>query len=141
VIVADAAVVAEANVCSMVIGDPVRGAPELVAGLTAAGFGPDRVTLTYAGPRFVEVTAPSADKASGVMRALRTLGVPPERAIAFGDMPIDIAMFSVVGHAVAMADAPLDVLAAATARTETAEEDGFARELVRRGLVADPLAR
>jgi len=123
------------------LADESTPAADISARLTAAGFGPEDRLCVVAGPRFVEVTAPSVDKASGVTRALRTVGVPPERAIAFGDMPIDIAMFSVVGHSVAMADAPVDVLAAATARTETVEDDGFARELVRRGLITEPLPR
>ncbi|MEV6629522.1 HAD family hydrolase [Actinoplanes sp. NPDC051470] len=133
--VVDAAALTEVEACSMVLCHPHRTAAELVADLITAGFGPERVTLTYAGPRFVEVTAPSVDKASGVARALRTIGVPPAQTIAFGDMPIDIPMFSAVGHSVAMADAPPAVLAAATFHTENAENDGFAHMLTRLGIL------
>ncbi|MCY1144232.1 HAD family hydrolase [Actinoplanes sp. Pm04-4] len=119
----------EMQPCAMVVGhegwDAVKLMAEL-AGLTTLG-------LHRAGSRFVEVTAASVDKASGVLHALRTLGVAPERAIAFGDMPIDTAMFSVVGRSVAMADAPPEVLAAATDRTASVEDDGFARYLDRCG--------
>ncbi len=104
--------------------------------LRAAAFDRTRVGLTYAGAEVVEVTAPSVDKASGVVRALRTLGVRPERAVALGDMPIDIAMFTAVGHSVAMADAPEEVRAAATWQTPGVAADGFARALERLGLVA-----
>jgi Cof subfamily protein (haloacid dehalogenase superfamily) len=126
---------AEADGCSMVVCHPERSSAELLAALDSAGFGLDRVTLTYAGPRFVEVTAASVTKASGVLRALRTVGVAPERAIAFGDMPIDVAMFTIVGHSVAMADAPAEVLAVATSQTAGVDDDGFARELIRLGVV------
>jgi hydroxymethylpyrimidine pyrophosphatase-like HAD family hydrolase len=50
-------------------------------------------------------------------------------------MPIDIPMFTVVGHSVAMADAPPEVLAAATSVTPTVAEDGFATALSRLGLI------
>ncbi|WP_275414894.1 HAD family hydrolase [Actinoplanes italicus] len=59
----------------------------------------------------------------------------PERAIAFGDMPIDISMFAVVGASVAMGDAPDEVLRAATTETASVEDDGFATTLADLGLV------
>lgn len=128
----------EVDACSMVICHPELSAPEIVAALRGEGFGPGRVTLTYAEHRFVQATAPAVDKASGVLRALRAAGAAPEHTIAFGDMPIDVAMFEVVGHSVAMADAPAEVLAAATLRTESVEDDGFARALAHLGLVPPP---
>ncbi|GLY97581.1 HAD family hydrolase [Actinoplanes sp. NBRC 103695] len=128
----------EVDACSMVICHPELTAPEIVAALRGEGFGPGRVTLTYAEHRFVQATAPAVDKASGVLRALRAAGAAPEHTIAFGDMPIDVAMFAVVGHSVAMADAPAEVLAAATLRTGSVEDDGFAHALVRLGVVPGP---
>src|SRR5690348_18370734 len=53
---------------------------------------------------------------SDLLRALEMISVAPERAIAFGDMPIDIAMFSVVGHSVAMGDAPDEEIGRASCR-------------------------
>ena len=125
------AALAEADPCAMVICHRGWTAAEIIGALTAAGFDDTRIGLTYAGPTFVEVTAAGIDKASGVLRALRTIGVAPQRAIAFGDMPNDIAMFSVVGYSVAMGGAPAEVSAAATARTASVEDDGFARTLDR----------
>jgi hydroxymethylpyrimidine pyrophosphatase-like HAD family hydrolase len=52
-------------------------------------------------------------------------------------MPIDVAMFSVVGHSVAMAGSPDEVLASATSQTASVEDDGFARMLTRLGLVSN----
>ena len=134
--VVDAASLAGVDACAMVVAHPGWEPPRVIAALRAAGFDRDRVGLTYAGAEFVEVTAPSVDKASGVVRALRALGVRPERAVALGDMPIDIAMFTAVGLSVAMADAPEEVRAAATWQTPSAEDDGFARALERLGLLA-----
>jgi hydroxymethylpyrimidine pyrophosphatase-like HAD family hydrolase len=108
---------------------------EVIAALTEAGFDATRLGLNYAGLEFAEVTAAPVDKASGVLRALQTMDVAPGRVIAFGDMPIDIAMFRVVGCSVAMGDAPDDVVAAATWRTASVEDDGFAGMLGRLGLV------
>jgi len=133
--VVEVAALAGVDACAMVVAHPAWEPPRVIAALRAAGFDRSRVGLTYAGSEFVEVTAPSVDKASGVVRALRTLGVPPERALALGDMPIDIAMFTAVGHSVAMADAPEEVRAAATWQTPNAQDDGFARALERLGLV------
>jgi hypothetical protein len=136
--VADLAMV---DPCAMVVGHPRWTAPELIAVLLEAGFDATRLGLNYAGPQFVEVTAAHVDKATGVLRAVRTIGVAPERVIAFGDMPIDIAMFSVVGHSVAMGNASDEVSTAATSRAASVEDDGFARtlsdlDMVPRGLFA-----
>jgi hypothetical protein len=133
--IVDLAALAQADACSMVVCQPGWSAPQTLAALVSAGFAPGRVTLSYAGSQFVEVTAASVDKASGVARALLTVGASPERSIVFGDMPIDVPMFSVVGHSVAMAGAPGEVLSAATSRAESVEDDGFARTLIRLGLV------
>lgn len=131
--------------CAMVVGHPGWTAPELLAVLLKAGFDATRLGLNYAGPKFVEVTAAHVDKATGVLRAVRTIGVAPERVIAFGDMPIDIAMFSVVGHSVAMGNASDEVAAAAASQAASVEDDGFARtlsdlDMVPRGLF-DPISK
>ncbi|GAA4247059.1 HAD family hydrolase [Dactylosporangium darangshiense] len=117
--------------CAMALVHPRLEAVDLMAGLAGAAG----VSLTRASAQAVEVTAAGVDKASGVRRALLELGAAPERAIAFGDMPIDVAMFGVVGRSVAMADAPPEVLAAATDRTSSVEQDGFAAFLSRTGLI------
>jgi Cof subfamily protein (haloacid dehalogenase superfamily) len=130
--------------CAMVVGHPRWTAPELIAVLLEAGFA-TRLGLNYAGPQFVEVTAAHVDKATGVLRAVRTIGVAPERVIAFGDMPIDIAMFSVLGHSVAMGNASEEVSTAAASQAASVEDDGFARtlsdlDMVPRGIF-DPMSK
>lgn len=120
------------SACAMTLCHPVLRPAELIPLLTKRGLA---LNLSYAGPELVEIAPAGIDKASGVARALREVGVPAERAVAFGDMPIDIPMFTVVGSSVAMADAPEAVLAAATTVTATVEEDGFAQALTRLGLI------
>jgi Cof subfamily protein (haloacid dehalogenase superfamily) len=118
--------------CAMTLCHPTLGPAELIALLTQRGI---PLSLSFAGPEIVEIAPAGITKASGVVRALREVDVPAEQAVAFGDMPIDIPMFTAVGRSVAMADAPKEVLAAATTVTETVEEDGFARALSRLGLI------
>jgi Cof subfamily protein (haloacid dehalogenase superfamily) len=122
----------EGSACAMTLCHPELAPAELIPLLAARG---PALNLSYAGPEIVEIAPAGIDKASGVARALREVGVPADRAVAFGDMPIDIPMFTVVGHSVAMADAPPEVLAAATSVTPTVAEDGFATALSRLGLI------
>jgi hypothetical protein len=133
--VVPAAALAVVDPCAMVVCHPGWSSPQVIAVLAGAGFDATRLGLNYAGPRFVEVTAAPVDKATGVLRALQTINVAPERVIAFGDMPIDIAMFSVVGSSVAMGNAPDEVLRAATSQTASVEDDGFAGMLAHLNLV------
>ena len=118
--------------CAMTLCHPVLHPADLITLLTGRGL---PLSLSYAGPEIVEIAPAGIDKARGVLRALREVDVPAEQAVAFGDMPIDIPMFTVVGRSVAMADAPPEVLAAATMVTATVEEDGFCRALTRIGLL------
>jgi hypothetical protein len=122
----------EVAACAMTLCHPVLRPAELIPLLAERGIA---LSLSYAGPELVEIAPAGIDKASGVVRALREVGVPAEQAVAFGDMPIDIPMFTAVGRSVAMADAPPEVLAAATTVTATVQEDGFARALTRLGLI------
>jgi Cof subfamily protein (haloacid dehalogenase superfamily) len=120
---------------AMVVCHPEWSAPQLMTVLTEAGFDASRLALSYAGPRFVEVTAAPIDKATGVLRALNMIDVEPERVIAFGDMPNDIATFSVVGSSVAMGNAPDEVTRAATLQTASVNDDGFADMLAHLNLI------
>lgn len=134
-LVVPAAALLTVDPCAMVVCHPERSAPQVIAFLTEAGFGANRLGLTYAGPRFVEVTAARVDKATGVLRALHTIDIQPEHVIAFGDMPNDIATFSAVGSSVAMGNAPDEVRNAATMQTASVEDDGFASMLAHLNLV------
>ncbi|MBB4736600.1 Cof subfamily protein (haloacid dehalogenase superfamily) [Actinoplanes octamycinicus] len=107
---------------------------QLIERLTEAGFA-GRTTLTYSAPHLVEIGPPGVDKATGVARALAWLGVAPAHTVAFGDMPNDLPLFALAGHAVAVGAAHPAVLAAATAHAPGLAEDGFARHLAELGLI------
>ncbi|WP_436527378.1 HAD family hydrolase [Actinoplanes sp. HUAS TT8] len=105
---------------------------EMIAELSAAGFA-ERATLTYSAPHLIEAGPLGVDKAAGVSRALDWLGVSPAETVAFGDMPNDLSMFALVGHAVAIGSAHPAVLAAAGAHVPFGD---FARYLTELGLIS-----
>jgi Cof subfamily protein (haloacid dehalogenase superfamily) len=111
------------------------GSDELVAMLTAAGFA-GRLNLTYSSRRLVDIGPLGVEKGSGVRRALALLGATPADAVAFGDMPNDLAMFAACGTSVAVANAHPTVRAAATMITASVDDDGFAEALTELGLTA-----
>ncbi|MGJ6979536.1 HAD family hydrolase [Aestuariimicrobium soli] len=68
----------------------------------------DRLTPTwsYISPNgLIEISSPGVTKASGLRRVLDDLGIDPADAVAFGDMPNDIAMLQSVGRGYVMANA------------------------------------
>jgi Cof subfamily protein (haloacid dehalogenase superfamily) len=87
--------------------------------------------LTHAGLGFIEVLPPGVTKATGLAVALQQHGVGFGDVLVFGDMPNDLPMIEAVtaagGRAVAMANAHLEVLAAASDRTSGSDADGVAR--------------
>ncbi|MGO2360185.1 MAG: HAD-IIB family hydrolase [Brachybacterium tyrofermentans] len=109
---------------------PRAGIEEMVAAV-----GPvlgDRVTLTYGSrraPCFLEFAALGASKGAALARHARALGIPPERVLAFGDMPNDVSMFAAAGHSFAMADAPVPVRRAAGAVIGGVADDAVAEVL------------
>ncbi|MFC8047366.1 HAD family hydrolase [Nocardia sp. NPDC057353] len=92
----------------------------------------DAVDITYSTDNgLIELSAPGVTKASGLAAVAERLGVAPESAVAFGDMPNDVPMLSMVGHGVAMGNAHPEALAAADEVTGTNVNDGVALVLER----------
>ncbi|UGT59384.1 HAD family hydrolase [Nocardia asteroides] len=90
------------------------------------------VDITYSTDNgLIELSAPGVTKASGLAAVAELLGVAAASAIAFGDMPNDVPMLSMVGHGVAMGNAHPEALAAADEVTGTNSDDGVARVLER----------
>ena len=79
----------------------------------------------------IEVSAAGVTKASGLAWVCDALAVPPERVVAFGDMPNDVPMLAWAGQGVAMANAHPDLLAVADEVTAPNSEDGVAQVLER----------
>jgi len=106
----------------------VMSAPTQTAALSHVG----RATV-------LDITGAGVDKGTGVLRALASLGVPPELAVGFGDMPNDLPIFRVTGRAYAVGTADPAVVAAADEVLPDVEHDGFAlkvAELASRGWIA-----
>ncbi|MHB8398250.1 MAG: Cof-type HAD-IIB family hydrolase [Candidatus Limnocylindrales bacterium] len=85
-----------------------------------------RASATISHPRFIEFLAPGVSKGRGVSWLARRLGVPLERTMAIGDQVNDLEMIAVVGHGVAMADAPAAVRAVARHVAPSVANEGVA---------------
>jgi Cof subfamily protein (haloacid dehalogenase superfamily) len=85
----------------------------------------------------LEICAAGVSKATALARLCRQHEIASEDVIAFGDMPNDLPLLAWSGHAVAVANAHPDVIAAADEVTATNDDAGVARVLER--LFADAL--
>jgi Cof subfamily protein (haloacid dehalogenase superfamily) len=79
----------------------------------------------------LEISAAGVSKAAGLARFCKERGFAREDVVAFGDMPNDLPMLEWAGHAVAVANAHPDVLAAADEVTAANDEAGVALVLER----------
>lgn len=82
-------------------------------------------------PELIEILPCGVDKGSGLQELLSRLKIDAKRVLAVGDQANDIATFQMVGHSVAMGDAPEQVRAAADWVTGTFLDDGCAEVLER----------
>ena len=88
----------------------------------------------------LEISASGVTKASGLAELAGRHGITAAEVVAFGDMPNDLAMLVWAGRSVAMANAHPQVLAAASERTGSNDDDGVA-QVVERLVVAARLKR
>ncbi|GGC64731.1 HAD family hydrolase [Hoyosella rhizosphaerae] len=79
----------------------------------------------------VELSAPGITKASGLAWVTQHLNSAPHHAVAFGDMPNDIAMLEWAGHGVAMGNAHPEARDSANEVTSSNNDDGVAVVLER----------
>ena len=92
----------------------------------------DLAEVTHSSARgLMEISASGVSKAVALSRLADELGVPADDVVAFGDMPNDLPMLGWAGHAVAVANAHPEVLAAADEVTATNDDDGVARVIER----------
>lgn len=105
-------------------GSDVTQLREVVAGVAAG-----RLEVTWSVPGdvpLVEVSARGVDKGTALARLAAGLGVDAADAVAFGDMPNDVAMLRWAGTGVAMGQAHPDLVAVADRVTASNDEDGVA---------------
>jgi Cof subfamily protein (haloacid dehalogenase superfamily) len=79
----------------------------------------------------LEISAAGVSKATALARLCEQRGIDRRHVVAFGDMPNDLPMLAWAGHAVAVANAHPDVLAAANEVTASNDESGVALVLER----------
>lgn len=82
------------------------------------------MTVTPAGPAWVDVTGAGTSKASALEQLRTRLGIPPEATVAVGDGANDIDMFRWAARAVAMGHAAPSVRDAADEITGTITQHG-----------------
>lgn len=124
--------------CSMSICHPTLTSDELLDLLGALGI-ESPPSMTYSMANLVDIVPARISKHSGVSRTLAALDISPADAIVFGDMPNDLPMFELCGHAVAVANAHPSVLAAAATVARCVHDDGVPRLLTELGLIGgDP---
>ena len=85
-----------------------------------------KAVLPYNGLWAVDFTLAGVDKATGVSRVGKTLGVDPANMVAAGDSYNDLPMLEACGFGIAMGNAPEEVKAVAGFVAPTVEEDGLA---------------
>lgn len=103
---------------------------EQLEGLTNVYGSRVQIVVTDHG-RLVQIMAHGTAKELAASRLCRQYGIDPKEAIAFGDDYNDLGMFGAFGHAVAMANAVPELIAAADEVTLSNERDGVAAVLER----------
>jgi hypothetical protein len=91
----------------------------------------DKLEATHSSPHgLVEMSASGVTKATGLSAFVSRVGLRPEDAIVFGDMPNDLPMFEWAGDgAIAVANAHPSVLAVASKVIGSNVDDGVAAYL------------
>jgi hypothetical protein len=88
--------------------------------------------VSHSGGRgLLEIAPRGASKASALAWLCERRGIAASEVAAFGDMPNDLPMLAWAGHAVAVANAHPEVIAAADEVTASNDEAGVARVLER----------
>lgn len=127
-VIGDALELCSSPVSKIIVRHPLHDAAALAEVLrtTAAGF-----LATYSGTTFVEISREGVNKASALAAVCSRLGVEHHEVVAFGDMRNDLPMLMWAGHAIAVANAHPDVLAAVHDVTASNDNDGVAQALER----------
>jgi hydroxymethylpyrimidine pyrophosphatase-like HAD family hydrolase len=126
-VVVDPAALAAAGCCTMAVRHASGDLTRIAALVESEG---DGAALSHVGRATVlDVTGSGVDKGTGTVRALATLGVEPESAISFGDMPNDLPMFRVTGRSYSVGAVHSDVVRCADEVIADVQHDGFARKI------------
>ena len=78
-------------------------------------------------PFFLDITCKGTSKGNAIKKLCEYLKIDLKDSVAIGDSYNDITMFEVVGHSVAMGNAPEDIKKMVDEVTDTNHEDGVAK--------------
>ena len=94
------------------------------------GMGLHKVSYAIGFSSWLDIAPDGVNKATGLQRVVDATGIPRDRVLVVGDGRNDIDMLEWAaaggGRAVAMGQAPAEVLAAANERTGPVDDDGLA---------------
>lgn len=116
-----------ADLCATPATRVVLSAPEIRLHLDALRT--TGMTITMAGPNWLDVTGPGVSKATTLEKLRTKLGVPQEATVAIGDGANDIEALTWAARGIAMGHASAGVRSAANEVTGTIDEDGAATVL------------
>lgn len=85
--------------------------------------------LTKEKPFFLDINCKGTSKGNAIKKLCEYLKIDLKDSVALGDSYNDITMFEVVGHSVAMRNAPEDIKKIVNEVTDTNNEDGVANFL------------
>ena len=89
------------------------------------------LAVTTSVPRNVELNSLDAQKGVALVRLAEHLGIDPAETVAFGDDLNDVTMLRAAGLGVAMANASPEAKAAADMETESCDESGVGKAILR----------
>ena len=98
----------------------------------------EKASAARSQPYYLDVTHPQANKGAVVTTLSKLLNIPPAQIATIGDMPNDVLMFRKGGFSIAMGNSSNEVMAQASAVTDSNENEGFAKAV--RKFVLPPVA-
>jgi Cof subfamily protein (haloacid dehalogenase superfamily) len=90
-----------------------------------------RATANRSQPYYLDITHKDANKGAVVECLSRHMEIPAEEIATIGDGPNDVLMFQRSGFSIAMGNAADQVKAAASATTDSCNDEGFAKAIER----------
>lgn len=94
---------------------------------------PEHYHMVRTCPRMLEISLKSVSKGNALRYYMKKMNISPDEVIAFGDGENDISMFKEIKYSVAMGNASDFVKRQASAITDTNENSGIAKYLIKFG--------
>ena len=120
---------AGSDVTRVIVRDPNASEEEFLE--LADRLGLEGVSYTIGYTAWLDIAPEGIDKAHGLDRVCRRMGVDAADVLTIGDGRNDLEMLTWAGRGVAMGHAPLEVREAAAAVTGSIDEQGLVTELAR----------